>query len=173
MTGYLNEGIRSLQPYAKLPGETTIPLVTDTAAYDLPVDFYTVGTVVWTDAEGEEHELSELTPPMGNRLGYRIRGSQIIVNPAPSDADPGTLAVYYEVKLTELEDDDDEPNLPSEWHDLPFLFLMKRIEEQDDEPQRAVSYAQEYAARLRSFIGRPRRFDTATRPLTFAERGGW
>lgn len=77
---------------------------TDTNAYGHPVDV----------------SISEASPQ------YSIRGKNIDINPTPSTAVTDGMWMYYVETVNDLSSDDDEPNLPPEFSDLPIEYAVAK-----------------------------------------------
>lgn len=73
---------------------------------------------------------------------YSIRGKNIEVNPTPrADMDKG-LWLWYVENVNDLVDDDDEPNLPFEFSDLPIEYAVAKAKARQglmDEAQLSLS----------------------------------
>lgn len=77
---------------------------TDTNAYGHPVDV----------------SISETSPQ------YSIRGKNIDINPIPSTSVTDGMWMYYVETVNDLSSDDDEPNLPPEFSDLPIEYAVAK-----------------------------------------------
>ena len=77
---------------------------TDTNAYGDPVDTY----------------ISETSPQ------HSMRGKNIELNPVPTSAVTNGLWMWYVEAVNDLVNDDDEPNLPFEFSDLPVEFAVAK-----------------------------------------------
>lgn len=93
---------------------------TDTNAYGDPADTY----------------ISDTAPE------YSVRGKNIEINPEPKvDVDNG-LWMWYVENTEDLVDDDDEPNIPFEFSDLPIEYAVAKAKARQglmDEAQLALS----------------------------------
>jgi hypothetical protein len=93
---------------------------TDTNAYGHPVDT----------------SISETSPQ------YSVRGNNIELNPTPEDAVTSGLWMWYVETVNDLSDDDDEPNLPPEFSDLPIEYAVAKAKARQglmDEAQLSLS----------------------------------
>jgi hypothetical protein len=77
---------------------------TDINSYGHPVDYY-----------GDETEPT-----------YTIRGDNIEIKPTPEDSITDGLWMYYVETVSDLSADDDEPNLPPEFSDLPVEYATAK-----------------------------------------------
>jgi len=73
-------------------------------AYDHPVDYY-----------GDETEPT-----------YTIRGKNIEIQPTPENNITNGLWMYYVETVPDMSADDDEPNLPPEFSDLPIEYAVAK-----------------------------------------------
>lgn len=76
----------------------------DTNAFDDPVDYY-----------------GDSTNPT-----YSVRGKNIELKPTPENAITAGLWMYYVETVSDLSADDDEPNLPPEFSDLPVEYAVAK-----------------------------------------------
>lgn len=157
---WVNEGLRRLQTVANLEASNTIPLVTDDKDYALPSDLYKPFFVYRQDVSTQDPE--ELPPlPTWDRTsrGYRIWNSQLIYQPTPTASDNGkTLYLDYYKKVGNtvnggnLSDPAHIPNIPAEFHDLPFIWACLRAKQQDNSFGEGRNFQAEWDFRYGQFV---------------------
>ncbi|WP_108669552.1 hypothetical protein [Peribacillus acanthi] len=147
ITGWLNRAIDDLTPYAKHKKIATIQTVIDQKNYELPSDFRNLEHLF---DEGIKRELALLPMDDTYNRGYKKWGNTLILQPVPKEA--GELTLYYHAKLPRLVNPDDEPVIPSEYHDLLVLYAVAKAKYQDEEESMQAIAMNEYYARREQFI---------------------
>jgi hypothetical protein len=79
-----------------------------------------------------------------------LSDSTIVVYPAPSEIIHLTLD--YTAKFTELSDDDDEPLIPADFHEIILIGTREKIHRYKDDFEAAVSDIAEYGSMLSDLL---------------------
>lgn len=140
---WLNRGLDDLTPVAKYKQYVVIPLVAGQDKYDLPSDFHKIELIM------EDDELFEIPLKDRSSRGYKKWGNALTIQPKPEN--DGELTLYYYAKLPHLKNPDDEPVLPTNYHDLLVLYAVARAKYQDEEPEMQMNAWSEYQAKKREF----------------------
>ncbi|MCK6203931.1 hypothetical protein KZX50_00520 [Bacillus infantis] len=132
--GWLNRALDDLSPIAKHKKKATLVLPAGTADLTLPDDVIEVVRIV----QG------------GPVLNYEKWGS-IITLPTTYTEDQ-VFTLYYYAQLPHLTNNpDDEPAIPSHFHDLLILYAVAKAKYQDEEPELQGSAWGEYITRKMEF----------------------
>ncbi len=158
LKGWINRCMDELSPYAKYQQSTVISLEKDKKEYDLPSDFLEMGQLV--DGTKIMYQL-----PLKNlhSKGFKLWGNKLIIQPTPTESK--NLDLYYRAKLPHLENMDDEPQIPSPFHDLFILYTVAKRQYQDDEQELRMAAWSDYQARKQEFIS----FCRKTQPETIRD----
>lgn len=109
----------------------------DQNLYGLPKDFRRMIRVE-LDLEGEGNrykarrtDTNSFGDPVNTSIGetaptYSLRGNNIDIKPTPNQYVTKGLWMYYVETVTDLSDNDDEPNLPPEFDDLPVEYAVAK-----------------------------------------------
>jgi len=140
---WINRGLDDLTPVAKYKKTALIPLTSGQDQYPLPDDFHREELILQDD------ELFEIPLKDRTSRGYKKWGNVLTVQPKPST--DGELTLYYYAKLPHLKNSDDEPVIPSYYHDLLILFAVAKAMYKDEEPEKQDSAWSDYLAKKREF----------------------
>lgn len=117
--------------------EKKITPITSENRYTIPSDFYDFHLMI---VENERFERVTLD---SQDKGFKLWSDEFSLNQAP---DSGTIDLYYYRKLARLTVLDDEPEIPSEFHDLYILYAVGHMqfteEDYDDRPDLLQRYYQ-------------------------------
>jgi hypothetical protein len=145
LTGWINRCIDDLTPHAKYQKNSVISLVQGQKSYDVPTDFMKMIVLIDTDVALDEVPLYDF-----NGTGYKLFGNQFIIQPTPIGNKE--LDLYYEATLPHLIDESDEPQIPSQFHDLFILYTIAKRQYQDEEEGLQMNVWNEYQSRKGEFI---------------------
>jgi len=79
-----------------------------------------------------------------------LSDSNIIVYPAPSEVT--LLTLDYTKKFVELSDDEEEPLIPTDFHEIILIGTREKIHRYKDDPEAAVSDIAEYNGMLSDLL---------------------
>jgi hypothetical protein len=77
-------------------------------------------------------------------------GNKLIIQPTPTE--DKSYDIFYEAKLPHLENAEDEPQIPTQFHDLFILYTVAKARYQDEEETLQMNVWQEYKKRKDEFI---------------------
>jgi hypothetical protein len=144
LTGWINRCMDDLSPHANLQKSAVISLFTDQKEYDLPSDYMRLFQLVDT------YPMNQVQMRDFISTGFKLWGNKLIIQPTPLNE--GTLDLYYEAKLPYLVNVEDEPAIPSQFHDLFILYTIARRQYQDDEEALQMNVWTDYQRRKSEFI---------------------
>jgi hypothetical protein len=110
-------------------------LVADQSLYGLPTDFRRMIRVELNYGQGgykaRRTDSNAYGDPIDTSISptspqYSVRGKNIDINPTPSEAVENGLWMWYVETVNDLSGDDDEPNLPPEFSDLPIEYAVAK-----------------------------------------------
>jgi hypothetical protein len=143
VTQWLNRALDDLTPVAKYKRSVTIPLIAGQTNYDLPSDFHKIELLM------DVYKLPEIPLEDHSSRGFKKWGNTLTIQPIPENK--GVLTLYYYAKLPHLSNSDDEPVIPSHYHDLLVLYAVARAKYQDEEPEMQMNAWSEYQNKKREF----------------------
>jgi len=126
LIGWINRCMDDLSPIVKYQKSAIISKVIGQKEYSLPSDYMRVVQLV----DGM-NPMNEIPLRDTQSEGYKLWGNQLILQPTPTTT--GNLDLYYEGKLPHLVNPDDEPQIPSPFHDLFILYTVAKRQYQDEE----------------------------------------
>jgi hypothetical protein len=147
LLGWINRALDDLTPYAKHKQMASIPLLVGEKNYTLPSDLI---EIVHVFHETINQELPLLPMDDRNNFGFKKWGSTFILQPTPQEE--GSISLYYHSRLPHLANPNDEPKIPSEYHDLIVLYAVAKAKYQDEEESMQQNAMQEYYSRREQFI---------------------
>lgn len=125
---------------------------TNQGLYGLPSDFRRMIRVELEDGQGQRYKLRRTDTnaygdPVSSTISpvapeYSIRGKNIEIKPVPGAAVSNGLWMWYVETVNDLVDNDDEPNLPPEFSDLPIEYAVAKAKARQglmDEAQLSLS----------------------------------
>jgi hypothetical protein len=142
LTSWINLGLDDLTPYAQYKKSTTINVVTGQTDYTLPADIHDIVVV--------GQNLRKLPLNDFTNYGYKVLGNTLALQPEPTE--DITMQVIYNAILPHLEDDEDEPVIPSNFHNLLVLYVIAKYEFSNEELGFQGNATQEYERRKQDFI---------------------
>jgi hypothetical protein len=145
LIGWINRCVDDLTPFAKSQKSAVISLVSGQKTYDVPTDFMKMAALIDTVGALYEVPLRDFNSP-----GYKLFGNQLIIQPTPTENKE--LDLYYEGTLPHLVELTDEPQIPSQFHDLFILYTVAKRQYQDDEEARQMNAWSDYQSRKSDFI---------------------
>ena len=145
LIGWVNRALDDLTPYANVQKSTTITLVPDQKAYDVPADLLRVSYLLDDNKPLFPVQMNDF-----NSYGYKRWGNQFILQPTPEEVK--TLDLYYQARLPHLINSDDVPSIPEEFHDLLVLYATAMAKYQDEELEMQQEVMQRYLIRKETFI---------------------
>lgn len=168
---------QELQPFANVEGGSNLSVVAGQKEYTLPVDLFELRRVWVRDTAQNETPLNRVPDDDRTTPGFRLWAGKLILQPAPVATEAGNVLVleYYK-RLGRTQDSgalasaNDVPNIPLEWHDLPFLYACMRAKQQDSEFGEGRDFAAEYQSRLQQFKTKP---DKPVRGARFIRPRSW
>lgn len=138
LLGWFNRCLDDLSPYAKYSQTSTISLVKDTKQYALPTDLIEIQYLIDTDKELHEINITDFY-----QTGYKKWGSNIIMQPTPTESK--TLDLYYYATLPHLVNPGDIPTIREDFHDLLVLYAVAKARYKDEYTgEDAFLYTTEY-----------------------------
>jgi hypothetical protein len=145
LLGWINRCMDDLSPIAQYQKSAAISLVVDQKEYDLPSDYIRLVEFINGDVP-----LSRVTLKDFSSTGYKLWGNKLILQPTPDQE--GTCDLYYEAKLPYLVNLEDEPQIPSQFHDLFIHYTVARARYQDEEENLQLGAWSEYKKRKDEFV---------------------
>lgn len=124
MRDLVNDAINQLGTEAKIQASMAIPLVSGTAAYDLPADFKSPIALIEGTIDNPYYYYN-LVDIASVDYGYSLFNGQIVFKPAPSAEK--TINFYYYKFLSELENDEDTPEIDARYHDILAAYASAMI----------------------------------------------
>jgi hypothetical protein len=144
LIGWINRCIDDLSPHAQYQKSSSITLITNQKEYDLPSDYQRLVYLV------NEIPLNQVEMKDFASNGFKLWGNKLVIQPTPTQ--DGSLDLYYEAKIPHLVNLSDEPQIPSQFHDLFIFYTVARRQYQDDEEARQMNAMSEYNQRKNDFI---------------------
>lgn len=133
----------------------TVTTATGLDTYDVPADFLMLrGEEPIVDQDGhvlEQVEIGDmLTVPVaaGPPRYFAYTGNQIRLYPVPEGEQP--LTMVYRANAPLLVNDDDEPVIPADYHELLVLYAKGRLWQEEDDNQAAATPLAMFEAELRA-----------------------
>jgi hypothetical protein len=124
MIDLMNDALNQLVDGARLDGTSSISVTSGTASYTLPTDFK--APIALIDGSLSEPDIVyPLINVSETRFGYAVFGGNVIIKPEPQE-DKTLILAYYKY-ATELSDDEDVPEIDSQWHDLLSTYTTGMI----------------------------------------------
>ncbi|GIN88705.1 hypothetical protein J6TS2_50910 [Heyndrickxia sporothermodurans] len=145
ITGWINRCVDDLSIHAKYQKSTTIELIPNQKEYDLPHDFIKLVSLVDSVTPLKLIQINDFVS-----IGYKMWSDKLIIQPTPTNEK--VLDLYYKAKLPYLKDSDDEPQIPSQFHDLFILYAVAKARYQDEEESLQLNVWNEYQMRKSDFI---------------------
>ena len=152
-----------------------VALVAGTAAYSTPADMIRLRQAAITARrlvllQILDTDLDALSDSRGiPRALALISDTQLQVWPTPSSA--MTLNLRYWAAPAPLADDDDEPDIPADYHDLLVLFCRAKCFQKEDDPEMHDQLMARFESDLllmRSDLARPSTMRQRRTPSMFA-----
>ncbi|RUS42272.1 hypothetical protein [Cohnella sp. AR92] len=149
ITSWVNRCLDDLTPFANYLKQATVSLVAGQSNYPKPADLIKIDQLVDT-SQAVPYKLREL--PLGDFIstGYKVIGSEIVIQPMPKQAK--VLTLFYEGALPHLSTADDVPVIRADFHDLLVLYGVARARYQDEEESLQAGAMTEYMRRRQQFI---------------------
>ena len=124
MTDMLNDALNMLTDGAKLEGSSSVSVISGTSEYALPATFKAPITLIEGNisAPSQVYQLVSINEP---KFGYAIFSTNLYLKPEP--ASDKTLTLYYYKYATQLENDEDLPEIDTQWHDLLSTYAAGMI----------------------------------------------
>lgn len=145
LTGWINRGLDDLTPSANYQKSTSVQVLIGQKEYPLPGDYLEMVQMV---------DGSTVLSPVSLRdfqsTGYKLWGNKLILQPVPSE--DKTIDLYYHARLPHLVNPDDEPEIPSHFHDLLVLYAVAKAKYQDEEESMQMNAISDYQQRKQDFI---------------------
>ncbi|WP_339317924.1 hypothetical protein [Paenibacillus sp. FSL R10-2734] len=124
MDDLINDALNQLVEGARLRGVQTIDVVTGTNSYALPDDFKSPGELLYIESDNCIIPYS-LVDISSNQYGYSIEGKEIIIKPVPQEE--RTLTHYFYKYAIRLVNNNDVPEIDSQYHDLLSFYAAGMI----------------------------------------------
>lgn len=144
LIGWINRCMDELSPYATFQKNAVISLAIGQKEYDLPNDYLRLKYLV------DEYPLDQVRMKDFVSVGFKLWGNKLIFQPTPTTEKD--LDLYYEGKLPYLSKPEDEPQIPSQFHDLFILYTVAKARYQDEEESLQMNAWNEYKKRKEDFI---------------------
>lgn len=141
LTGWINRALDDLTPFAQYKKKTTINVLTGVSDYPLPIDIL---DVVLVDT------LPRLPLNDFTSYGYKVMGNTLTLQPEPTE--DSTTQLIYNATLPHLEEDEDVPAIPSNFHNLLILYTIAKFKYQDEELGFQGNAMQEYERKKQDYI---------------------
>lgn len=106
---YLNEGLESIASMSTKTTALEYNLDANADSIPFPVDMMKLVNVLWENTELSESIIKTLPDTTGNPTNYWVEDGRIVFRPIPST--DGTVHIIYTKEPTELENDDDVPDI--------------------------------------------------------------
>jgi len=162
--GWINACLDDLTPVARVLASTEVALYAGQVECALPQDLHEIVSVEFRSASGSRF-LRQRSWDDSVLVGYKRKNGVIRlqgVSPVAGDV----LAVAYYKKLAHVDDLEDIPEIPEEWHHLIVLYCVARALQREEWQAERAAVQQEYAAKRQEFAAqRALAMDPAARRL--------
>lgn len=147
LTGWINRALDDLTPFAKYQKSADLSLIQGEKQYTLPTDLFEIVHMV-----DEDNSKIYLQIPMEDfsSSGFKRWGNMLRFQPTPIEN--ANVILYYYARLPHLNNPDDVPAIPEEFHDLLVLYAVAKAKYQDEEESMQQNAMQEYYSRKEQFI---------------------
>lgn len=143
--GWLNRALDDLSPVSRYQKSQTISVVADQKDYALPTDMVELVYLV------DEKQVFEYPIHDMESSGYKIWGNTLTIQPTPAESKELTLYYYARLPHLTLFDQEAEPVIRSDFHDLLVLYAVAKAKYMDDEESLQVNAWNEYQLRKQQF----------------------
>lgn len=156
---WLNQAVRRLVIESEIRTQEavgTYTTVTEAGQLGLPGDFARVIAVFDTETQADLHgvelrDFDNLVTSYGRPTTYTVIGDEINVHPTP-DGEYGIALRYWKLPADMVEDED-TPELPAQYHELPIAFAMKKAYLRENDYNAAAVWDAEWQAGIGKLRG--------------------
>lgn len=139
---WINRGIDDISPIARKK-ERKIAVLNPSQAYEIPAD---CREIIHVFAAGRE--LQRVPEFDRESKGYWTWGNELFTQKGPLE---GEIELFYHRNLKRLTNDNEEPEIEPEFHDLLILYAVAMSQYMDDEMQRHSGAFQRYQQRKQEY----------------------
>lgn len=141
LNGWINRALDDLSLVAEYTKKVTLNVIEGVTDYELPSDILKILVV--------GKNIRKLPINDFHSLGYKIIQDTLTLQPEPTEAQ--TIDVVYTAPLPHLENNEDVPKIPSNFHNLIVLYVVGRHEFQDEEYEPKTLADSEYDTKKSEF----------------------